>query len=88
MNANRINSAADVYQIVERLKAESSKLGLDDLTTELDNALRLGSSGLEILGAIRNIFIQKRAMVEKLLGDSGKDQAGQVITFVDKAFGR
>jgi len=88
MNAQNINSTADIYDLVEKLKIECRNNGLGDLATQLDGAMSLGSSGLEILGAIRKVFVENRTTIEHLLGPTGRERSGQVIAFVDKAFGR
>jgi hypothetical protein len=88
MRTTKIITTENVYQLVERLKVEAVKNELTGLAGQLDDALSLGSSGLEILGAIRQTFIKNRATIERLLGPTGKDKTDQLITFVDKAFGR
>ena len=72
-----MNTTEDVYRFVQRLKAESERQGEVSLASRLDDALNLGSSGLEILGAI-----------ERLLGPDGDVEARQIVSFVDRAFGR
>jgi hypothetical protein len=87
MNSEKINSTADVYQFVERLKLECAKAHATDLLEQLDGAVSLGSSGLEILGAIRQTLIINRATITRLLGATSSDQINQINAFVDKAFG-
>ena len=88
MSTSRITTAEDVYRFVDRLKLESEKHGANALSAELDDALHLGSSGLEILGAVRQTMIANLPAIERLLGPTGKEEAKQVIAFVDSAFGR
>jgi hypothetical protein len=88
MNSQTITSATDVYELVEQLKVASRNNGLVELGAKLEEAMNLGSSGLEILGAIRNIFIENRPTIERLIGEAGKEQTNQVIVLVDRAFGR
>ena len=88
MSVSKIETTDDVYRFVERLKSECQEHGATELSLKLDDALCLGSSGLEILGAIRHTIISNLTSVERLLGVAGKDEANQVIGFVDKAFGR
>ena len=85
---SQIKTADDVYRFVERLKAESERVGRPELVVQLDDAMHLGSSGLEILGAIRQVLLNNRNAIEALLGAVAKTEAEQVINFVDKAFGR
>ena len=83
-----ITSANDIYAFVTQLKAEAEKRGDNDFAGEVDDVLHLGSSGLEILGAIRKTLIENRDRVESILGSDGLKKAADVIVFVDKAFGR
>ncbi len=83
-----ITTINDVYAFVAQLKTEAEKRGDIDFASELDDALHLGSSGLEILGAIRKTLIENHGEVESLLGPDGWQKAAHVIAFVDKTFGR
>lgn len=88
MSDSQIKTAEDVYRFIERLKVESENAGRTELALQLDDAMHLGSSALEILGAIRQVLLNKQNAIEPLLGPPGKREAEQVIAFVDKAFGR
>ena len=83
-----MNTTEDVYRFVQRLKAESERQGEVSLASRLDDALNLGSSGLEILGAIRQAILENRTAIERLLGPDGDVEARQIVSFVDRAFGR
>jgi hypothetical protein len=83
-----ITTTNDIYAFVAQLKTEAEKRGDTDFASELDDALHLGSSGLEILGAIRKTLVENHGEVESLLGSDGWKKAANVIAFVDKAFGR
>jgi hypothetical protein len=83
-----ITTANEVYAFIADLKTECGKHGVNDLANKLDDALCLGSSGLEILGAIRITLAENRAKVESLLGSEGLRKAEQVIAFVDRTYGR
>ena len=83
-----ITTANDVYAFVTQLKTQAETHGDADLAGKLDDALHLGSSGLEILGAIRETLVENHSQVETLVGSDGWQKAVQVIAFVDKAFGR
>lgn len=83
-----ITSANDVYAFVAQLRTEAEKRGDTDFATNVDEALHLGSSGLEIMGAIRKILIENHAKLESFGGSEARNKAAQVIAFVDKAFGR
>ena len=80
-----ITTANDVYAFVAELKTQAEKHGDADLAIKLDDAVHLGSSGLEILGAIRKTLIENHSQVETLVGSDGWQKAVQVIAFVDKA---
>jgi hypothetical protein len=88
MNAPRTINTDDVYRFVDGLMAECRKTGQSGLLEELDDALHLGSSGLEILGSVRKTLIPHRGTIAKLLGSIATDEADNVIAFVDKAYGR
>ena len=78
-------SVTEVYDLAEkaiRLCRDQNKL---DLAGQLDRALGLGSSPLEILGAIRAIFVQNSDTLSEMLGRAA---VTDVVTFVDKAYGR
>jgi hypothetical protein len=87
-NYSKSATANDVYAFVAQLKTEAEKRGNSDFASELDDALHFGSSGLEILGAIRKTLVENHREVESLLGSDGWKKAAKVIAFVDKAFGR
>jgi len=84
----RINSIEDVYQSVEKIKSEARKCNQLELIRQLDDSLNLGSSGLEILGAIREVLLKDRKLIEQLIGFNGKSEVSEIITFIDKSFGR
>jgi hypothetical protein len=88
MNAPHTTNTDDVYRFVERLMPECRKGDEPVLLGQLDDALHLGSSGLEILGAIRKALIENREVIARLIGGTGVAEADGVIAFVDKAYGR
>jgi hypothetical protein len=85
---NSIDNVGVVYQFVEDLKVEAARCGMTELVIQLEDALRLGSSGLEIIGAIRQITINHLEIIDKMLGSDGRSRAKRVIDFVDNAYGR
>ena len=88
MGTPTITTADEVYAFVAELKTECQKHGDTGLANELDDAMCLGSSGLEILGAIRNVLVKNSAAVDSLYGPDRLSKATQVIAFVDRTFGR
>jgi hypothetical protein len=77
-----------LYETVERIKKESLERGLPDLAAQFEHALALGSSSLEIIGAIKIIIVQNRPMIEAMLAPNGKQRVDEMIDFVDRAYGR
>jgi hypothetical protein len=67
----KIDSAGDVYQFVEQVKVASQQRGEIGLYEQLNRAMHLGSSGLEILGAVRQTVSENRGEIERLLGPDG-----------------
>jgi hypothetical protein len=88
MTTATITTTDDVYRFIEQLKAEAERHEDTALVDGLDDALHLGSSGLEILGAIQKTLSDNLSKVEKLLGSDGLTRAKLIVVFVDKAFGR
>jgi hypothetical protein len=87
MTKKKITTAGDVYKFVERFKTASQHDGAAELYRQLDQAMRLGSSSLEILGAIQQAVIRNQSDVERLLETDGSLCADQVIAFVNKHTG-
>jgi hypothetical protein len=83
-----MNNTSDVYEFVEQLKSACQSARQTELLEKLNDALNLGSSGLEILGAIREIIIKNRKTIQSLLDSTKQVQIDEVISFVDRAYGR
>jgi anti-anti-sigma regulatory factor len=88
MNGSCIQTANDVYQFVEELERACKENPAPELLLKIENAMNLGSSALEILGAIRETVVNNRPEVERLLGSERSKSVDGVIAFVDRAFGR
>lgn len=88
MNILKIISIDDIYHFVEQLMFECRRNDELTLLRQLDDALHLGSSSIEILGAIRKIFIENRAVIIKLMGNTNDKEIDKIIAFVDKAYGQ
>ena len=88
MNKYQINTTDDVYQFVKRLKDQCSTNSKNELFAQLDDAMRVGSSGLEIMGALQQVIVSNIALIQELLGPEGENEARLIIKFIDKAFGR
>lgn len=87
MDTHEFTNVGDVYRVIEKLMLECSKHNSMTLYSQLDNAMRSGCTGLEIIGSIRKVLVENRAKVEELLGPAGKEETKAIIAFVDKAFG-
>lgn len=79
-----MKSATEVYKFTSLVIQQCREHGYDDIAQQLDDALHLGSSGLEILGAIKATMIEHAAKLEKVM-DKAKLTAA--IEFVNKAYG-
>jgi len=83
-----ITSIDEVYQFIRTLKSEAEKMQMSELANELDDALHLGSSGMEILGGIKQVITENEIVINKLIASGVEDRRREVLLFVDKAFGR
>ena len=79
-----ITTANQVYDLISRIIRETRAAGRDDIANELDAAMRLGSSGLEILGAIRKVLLAEKQVVPRFAAESEIDE---IVHFVNRAFG-
>ena len=74
----------EVYALVKLVIEQSRKNAYDDIAEKLDDAMHLGSSGLEILGAIKIVFMSESNRISKLIdGEKVKD----VIHYVNNTYG-
>lgn len=88
MTTPTINKVEDVFRFADHLKSECERSGETGLAEQIDDAMHLGSSTLEILGALRQIILGNAASIHQLLGEAGNAEADQVVEFVNKAYGR
>jgi hypothetical protein len=79
-----ITTTDRVYEITQLAIEKCRNHGYGEVAQQLDDAMHLGSSGLEILGAIMAVFLARRAELEKVLE---KHQVNEVVQYVNKAFG-
>lgn len=80
-----ITTTDEIYELTKAVMQKCREQGFGDVAQELDDAMHLGSSGLETLGAIRATFITRAATLEKVMD---KSEMREVITYVSRAFGR
>lgn len=76
------------YKFVQCLKVDCRRSNSRVLHDQLDDSLHLGSSGLEIFGAVKKTIIEYRNSVVDILGPSPNNEIDAVIAFVDYAYGR
>ena len=88
MSDREIKTSYDVHRFIEQVQRELVGNGLSHIAKQFDDALSMGSSGLEILGTIQTVLVENRRVVEQILGPSEKHKVESVIAFVEKAFGR
>ena len=79
-----ITTTNQVYDIINRIIQESRIVGHEDIAKRLDDAMRLGSSGLEILGGIKKALLMSRNEIEKF---TAKSEIDEIVHFVNRAFG-
>ena len=79
-----ITTTNEIYEFTELAMKNCREHGYDDVAQQLDDAMHLGSSGLEILGAIKATFVSQSGTLEKVV-DKAKLQ--EVVRYVNKVFG-
>jgi hypothetical protein len=75
---------SEVYSFVDYLTRRCQETGRTDPVQKIDEAMHLGSSGLEILGAIRQILIDHSDEIGQIVE---MPRLRNVVTYVAKAFG-
>ena len=78
----------DVYKIVDVLVDEQACPAV--LREKLEAAMRAGSSGIEILGAIRSVFVDSEYSdyIDTVLSTEHLTTRKDIILYVDHLFGR
>jgi len=79
------NDPGQTYSLARRLIEACRASGYGDIAQQLDDALHVGSSALETLGAIRNALLQNGDVLREFAETSEIDAA---IAYIDKTFGR
>jgi hypothetical protein len=80
-----ITTTQQMYEFVNKVLSGAREHGYEEIAARLDDAMHLGSSGLEICGAIGNVLKEERPRLEKVVSEKELQEA---IDFVDSAFGR
>ncbi len=81
MSENPHRTNIDVYGFVEHLITACKKCGESDLSAKLDDAVRGGATGGEILDAICFYFVNNYSTIEKVLGPPGLRTAEEIVAF-------
>jgi hypothetical protein len=81
-------NVSEVYAFVKLLESRSESNHYQELSNALKEAKSLGSSGLEILGAIKEILLHREKEIKSILTPEEFDKIKDVIYFVDKIYGR
>lgn len=79
-----IATTDDIYAFTDTVTRRCREKGCEDIAQRLDDALQLGSSGLEILGAIKTVLVSETSRLEKLVDRTALQET---INFVNRAFG-
>lgn len=79
-----IATTNEIYEVVELAMQRCRDHSYDNVAQQLDDAMHLGSSGLEILGAIKTTFVTQAATLERVV-DKAKLQ--EVVEYVNRVFG-
>jgi hypothetical protein len=84
---DRIGDVGRVYRFVRQLSAVCRLKGRADLVEPFDAALHLGSSGLEILGAIATAIEANRPALTAILPRHMAGQLDEAVAFARQCFG-
>ena len=79
-----ITSVYEVYDIVKLVIKICQECGDNDISQQLEHAMRGGSTGLEIIGDIKGVFVTHMERLENVID---KKKLEDVIEFVDRAYG-
>ena len=78
-------SAEDVFALTRKCVSALRFHDEEQIAVRLENAFFLGSSSLEILGAIRAAILDNHDWVVRLLGAT---TTADIVAFVDMSYGR
>lgn len=80
-----VTNTTEIYKFVNIVSKQCHTDGKDEIALKFENALKLGSSALEILGAIRSLIISERDYLEKYYHAK---YLSEIVDYVDVIFGR
>ncbi len=81
-------NVSEVYAFVKLLESRSDSNHYQELSNALKEAQMSGNSGLEILGAVKDILLRKEEEIKGILTPEEFAKIKDVIYFVDKIYGR
>ncbi len=81
----KITNPEDVYELARRLRQSCSDAGFSEAATQLDDALNVGSSALETLGAIQAALLCHHQLYQEF---SALEELNAVTEYVNQIFGR
>lgn len=58
-----------------------------DLYDQLERALHIGSSGLEVLGAVGKTLSQSRVQIEQILGAESGPEVESILIYIKNLYG-
>ncbi|QDU34674.1 hypothetical protein KS4_27450 [Poriferisphaera corsica] len=79
-------TADNVYQYVNDTISVCKTQKHDTIAKDLENAMKLGGSGLEILGGIKQVLIENQISLNRLGFE--QDKLDQVIQFINQCYMR
>jgi len=79
-----IKTINEIYEYVDMMAKKCRDYGFKDIAQQLDNAMYLGSSGLEILGAIKNIIIMNTIKLNEI---ADREKMEEIVAYVNSAYG-
>ncbi len=77
-------TTGELYEFVEVAIERCREHGYADIAKELDDAMHVGTSGLETIGAIKNVLIVQAARLKKIVD---KAKMAKIVKFVETFFG-
>lgn len=79
-----ITNVNQVYAFIDQTIEKCQQVGLEHTADDLSNALSLGSSGLEILGAVRYVLDRDSKELRQYVDANKMDE---VLGFIRNAWG-
>lgn len=84
---NPISNVDEFYAFISVVIRECQASGANDIANQLEQAKDLGSSGLEIIGAMRRTLREHQAALAQFLPRATAERVPEAIAFVDRCYG-